>query len=150
VGGAVNICIADRNQEEVNFLIEFLQRAGFVTLCVGKKVPLVRSLLNRSDIESVIMEVDSPDEICFSALLEFKRGKRQIPVVILSELENLDDKWIEYDWKPVAILQKPWKIFELLKVLGSPIARRKKTIGPASKEQQQLRGRGRLYEPRSR
>ncbi|EGC83859.1 response regulator transcription factor [Anaerococcus hydrogenalis] len=123
-----NILIVDDEKILLENLYDFLKNKGFKKVYTAKNLKESRFKLENFKIDLLVLDLMLPDGSGFDLLKELRKSS-DIPVIILSALDGIDDRKEGFKNKADDYLVKPFFPDELLWRIDAVLRRSKKIKG---------------------
>ena len=123
-----NILIVDDEKILLENLYDFLKNKGFKKVYTAKNLKESRFKLENLKIDLLVLDLMLPDGSGFDLLKELRKSS-DIPVIILSALDGIDDRKEGFKNKADDYLVKPFFPDELLWRIDAVLRRSKKIKG---------------------
>jgi DNA-binding response OmpR family regulator len=127
VVGATRVLVVDDDQGSRELLSEVLTANGYVVTAVADGSAAREELSRDGDYKIVIADLRMPNGSGLDLLRELRRGKRTQDLVLMSSFMSGTEKRQALDLGAKALLEKPFKLTELLSVVGDLAEQR--TVG---------------------
>lgn len=120
------VLIVDDDKESRDLLSEILEANGYAVGAVGDGVAARQTLAQDGGIQIIIADIRMPKETGLQLLRHLRQQKSQHGIVLMSSFISGAEEKLARELGAQVLLEKPFRIAELLQVVGELAA--KKTI----------------------
>ena len=124
------ILIVDDDKESRDLLCEVLEANGYTVSAVGDGLVARETLAQDGGYRIVIADIRMPKEDGLQLLRHLRQQESQHDIILMSSFISRAEEKLARDLGAQALLEKPFRISELLQVVGELAA--KKPIGISS------------------
>lgn len=124
------ILIADDDQESRNLLSEVLQTHGYFVTAVGDGAAAREELDRDGAYQIVIADLRMPRETGLELLRNLRQQKSKQAIILMSSFISEAEMKLAKDEGARALLEKPFRLSELLRVVGELVHQNPLPISP--------------------
>jgi len=127
---ATRILIADDDQESRNLLSEFLQANGYHVQAVNDGVAAREELQRDGGYQVLIADLRMPRETGLELLRNLRQQKHQHAIILMSSFISDTERQMAQELGAQALLDKPFRLVELLRVVEELVQHKAIPISP--------------------
>jgi DNA-binding response OmpR family regulator len=118
------VLIVDDDKESRDLLSEVLEANGYAVSAVGDGVAARQALAADGGIQLVIADIRMPNETGLQLLRNLRRQKSRQGIILMSSFISRAEERLARELGAQALLDKPFRIAELLQVVGELAAKK--------------------------
>lgn len=127
---APKILIVDDDEESRSLLREVLETHGYAADAVGDGAEAERTLSGDGGFQIVIADLRMPKQTGLELLRNLKKKKLKQDLILMSSFISARERKLAEELGACALLEKPFRLTELLKVVGEIAAQRPTASSP--------------------
>jgi CheY-like chemotaxis protein len=118
------ILIVDDDKESRDLLCEVLEANGYVVNAVGDGVAARETLVQEGGQRIIIADIRMPKEDGLQLLRHLRQEESQHDIILMSSFISRAEEKLARELGAQALLEKPFRISELLQVVGELAAKK--------------------------
>jgi len=118
------ILIVDDDKESRDLLSEVLEANGYAVSAVGDGVAARETLAQDGAIRIIIADIRMPKESGLQLLRHLRQQKSQQDIILMSSFISRAEEKLARELGAQALVEKPFRISELLQVVGELAAKK--------------------------